>query len=138
MGTMRLSRAVLTIAFALLGSAAAIGDDARGEIRIGQTLPYSGPASGFGIIGRAQEAYFEKINAEGGINGRKIKFISLDDAYSSPKTVEQLRKLGEQEVVLLMVGSLGTATNNAVHRYLNSKTVPQLFVLTRAIKYADP
>jgi branched-chain amino acid transport system substrate-binding protein len=135
---MRLSRAVLTIAFALLGSAAAIGDDAKDEIRIGQTLPYSGPASGFGIIGRAQEAYFEKINTEGGINGRKIKFISLDDAYSPPKTVEQTRKLVEQEEVLLMFGSLGTATNNAVHRYLNSKKVPQLFVLSGATKWADP
>jgi branched-chain amino acid transport system substrate-binding protein len=135
---MRLSRPALTIAFALLGSAAAIADDAKEEIRIGQTLPYSGPASGFGIIGRAQEAYFEKVNAEGGINGRKVKFISLDDAYSPPKTVEQTRKLVEQEEVLLMFGSLGTATNNAVHRYLNSKKVPQLFVLSGATKWADP
>ena len=135
---MRLSRPVLTIAFALLGTAAAFGDDAKDEIRIGQTLPYSGPASGFGIIGRAQEAYFEKVNAEGGINGRKIKFISLDDAYSPPKTVEQTRKLVEQEEVLLMFGSLGTATNNAVHRYLNNKKVPQLFVLSGATKWADP
>ena len=135
---MRLSRPVLTIAFALLGSAAAVGDDTKDEIRIGQTLPYSGPASGFGIIGRAQEAYFEKVNAEGGINGRKIKFISLDDAYSPPKTVEQTRKLVEQDEVLLMFGSLGTATNNAVHRYLNGKKVPQLFVLSGATKWADP
>lgn len=133
---MRLSRPVLTIAFALLGSATAVGDDS--EIRIGQTLPYSGPASGFGIIGRAQEAYFEKINAEGGINGRKIRFISLDDAYSPPKTVEQTRKLVEQDEVLLLFNSLGTATNNAVHRYLNSKKVPQLFVLSGATKWADP
>jgi branched-chain amino acid transport system substrate-binding protein len=82
--------------------------------------------------------YFEKVNAEGGINGRKIKFISLDDAYSPPKTVEQTRKLVEQEEVLLMFGSLGTATNNAVHRYLNNKKVPQLFVLSGATKWADP
>ena len=135
---MRLSRPVVTIAFALLGSAGAIADDTKGEIRIGQTLPYSGPASGFGIIGRAQEAYFEKVNAEGGINGRKVKFISLDDAYSPPKTVEQTRKLVEQDEVLLMFGSLGTATNNAVHRYLNGKKVPQLFVLSGATKWADP
>src|SRR5436305_12495391 len=135
---MKLSRPVLTIAFALLGSATAVGDDAKDEIRIGQTLPYSGPASGFGIIGRAQEAYFEKINAEGGINGRKIKFITLDDAYSPPKTVEQTRKLVEQDEVQVMFGSLGTATNNAVHRYLNSKKVPQLFVLSGATKWADP
>ena len=115
---MRVSRPVLTIAFALLGSTVALAEGDKDEIRIGQTLPYSGPASGFGIIGRAQEAYFEKINADGGINGRKIRFISLDDAYSPPKTVEQTRKLVEQEEVLLMFGSLGTATNNAVHRYL--------------------
>src|SRR5256886_16195521 len=135
---MRVSRPVLTIAFALLGSAAAVGDDAKDEVRIGKPLPYSGPASGFGIIGREQEAYYEKVNAEGGINGRKIKFFSLDDAYSPPKTVEQTRKLVEQEEVLLMFGSLGTATNNAVHRYLNAKKVPQLFVLSGATKWADP
>lgn len=136
---MRLSRSALAIAFALGGVATAAADDgAKGEIRVGQTLPYSGPASGFGIIGRVQEAYFEKVNAEGGINGRKVKFISLDDAYSPPKTVEQTRKLVEQEEVLLMFGSLGTATNNAVHRYLNNKKVPQLFVLSGATKWADP
>ncbi|MBI3700851.1 MAG: ABC transporter substrate-binding protein [Afipia sp.] len=112
--------------------------DTKEEIRIGQTLPYSGPLSGFGAIGRVQEAYFEKINSEGGINGRKVKFISLDDAYSPPKTVEQTRKLVEQDEVLLMFGSLGTATNNAVHRYLNEKKVPQLFVLSGATKWADP
>src|SRR5882724_3777730 len=134
---MRVSRTALGIAFALLGTAALAADD-KGEIRIGQTLPYSGPASGFGIIGRAQEAYFEKINADGGINGRKIKFITLDDAYSPPKTVEQTRKLVEQDEVLVMFGSLGTATNNAVHRYLNTKKVPQLFVLSGATKWADP
>src|SRR5437588_6745197 len=138
MGTMRLSRPALTIAFALLGSATAVGDDAKDEIRIGQTLPYSGPLSGFGMIGRAQQAFFDKVNADGGINGRKIKFISLDDAYSPPKTVEQTRKLVEQDEVLLMFGSLGTATNNAVHRYLNGKKVPQLFVLSGATKWADP
>jgi branched-chain amino acid transport system substrate-binding protein len=119
-------------------AAAAADNGTKDEIRIGQTLPYSGPVSGFGIIGRAQEAYFEKVNAEGGINGRKIKFISLDDAYSPPKTVEQTRKLVEQEEVLLMFGSLGTATNNAVHRYLNGKKIPQLFVLSGATKWADP
>jgi branched-chain amino acid transport system substrate-binding protein len=108
------------------------------EIKIGQTLPYSGPLSGFGVIGRAQEAYFAKLNADGGINGRKIKFISLDDAYSPPKTVEQTRKLVEQDEVLMMFGTLGTATNNAVHRYLNSKKIPQLFVLSGATKWADP
>jgi branched-chain amino acid transport system substrate-binding protein len=125
----------LTIAFTLGGIATA---GAAEEIRIGQTIPYSGPVSGFGIIGKAEEAYFEKINAEGGINGRKIKLISLDDGYSPPKTVEQTRKLVEQEEVLLMFSSLGTATNNAVHRYLNAKKVPQLFVLSGATKWSDP
>ncbi|WP_249119153.1 MULTISPECIES: ABC transporter substrate-binding protein [unclassified Bradyrhizobium] len=123
--------------FALMATGAVAADD-KGEIRIGQTLPYSGPVSGFGTIGRAQEAYFDKVNADGGINGRKVKFITLDDAYSPPKTVEQTRKLVEQEEVLVMFGSLGTATNNAVHRYLNNKKVPQLFVLSGATKWADP
>ena len=135
---MRVPRHALAVVFAFWGIATAAADNGKDEIRIGQTLPYSGPASGFGIIGRAQEAYFEKINAEGGINGRKIKLISLDDAYSPPKTVEQTRKLVEQDEVLLMFGSLGTATNSAVHRYLNSKKVPQLFVLSGASKWADP
>ena len=125
----------LTIAFTLGGMATAIAAE---EIRIGQTLPYSGPVSGFGLIGKTQQAYFEKINAEGGINGRKVKFITLDDAYSPPKTVEQTRKLVEQEEVLFMFGSLGTATNTAVYRYLNGKKVPQLFVLSGATKWADP
>ena len=128
-------RHALTIAFTLGGIAAAWAAE---EIRIGQTLPYSGPVSGFGLIGKTQEAYFDKVNAEGGINGRKVKFITLDDAYSPPKTVEQTRKLVEQEEVLFMFASLGTATNNAVHRYLNSKKVPQLFVLSGATKWADP
>lgn len=110
----------------------------KDEIRIGQTLPYSGPLSGFGAIGRVEEAFFAKVNAEGGVNGRKIKFISLDDAYSPPKTVEQTRKLVEQDEVAVMFGSLGTATNNSVHRYLNGKKIPQLFVLSGATKWADP
>ena len=132
---MKRLRLALTIAFTLGGIATALAAE---DIRIGQTLPYSGPVSGFGLIGKTQEAYFEKVNAEGGINGRKVKFITLDDAYSPPKTVEQTRKLVEQEEVLFMFGSLGTATNNAVHRYLNGKKVPQLFVLSGATKWADP
>jgi branched-chain amino acid transport system substrate-binding protein len=132
---MKRLRYALTIAFTLGGIAIATAAE---EIRIGQTLPYSGPVSGFGLIGKTQEAYFEKVNAEGGINGRKVKFITLDDAYSPPKTVEQTRKLVEQQEVLFMFGSLGTATNNAVHRYLNAKKVPQLFVLSGATKWADP
>lgn len=131
----------LTAVAAVLALGAGSGSahaDAKKEIVIGQTLPYSGPLSGFGAIGRAQEAYFKKLNAEGGINGRMIKFLSLDDGYSPPKTVEQTRKLVEQEEVLLMFGTLGTATNNAVHRYLNTKKVPQLFLLSGATKWADP
>jgi branched-chain amino acid transport system substrate-binding protein len=126
---------VLTICGAFAASAQTGSKD---EIRIGQTLPYSGPLSGFAAIGRAQEAFFAKVNAEGGINGRKIKLISRDDAYSPPKTVEQTRALVEQEEVLLMFNSLGSATNSAVHRYLNDKKVPQLFILSGAAKFADP
>jgi branched-chain amino acid transport system substrate-binding protein len=112
--------------------------DTKGEVRIGQTLPYSGPLSGFGAIGRVQEAFFAKINAEGGVNGRQIKFISMDDAFSPPKTVEHTRKLVEQDEVAVMFGSLGTATNNSVHRYLNGKKIPQIFLLSGATKWADP
>jgi branched-chain amino acid transport system substrate-binding protein len=111
---------------------------ADSEIRIGQTLPYSGPASGFGNLGKAQEAYFAKLNAEGGIGGRKIRLLTVDDAYSPSKTVEQTRRLVEQEDVLAMFGSLGSGTNSAVHRYLNRKGVPQLFVLSGATKWNDP
>jgi branched-chain amino acid transport system substrate-binding protein len=132
-----LSGVIALSALAICG-ASPMGAQSRGEIRIGQTLPYSGPASSFSAIGRAQEAFFAKINAEGGINGRKLKLISLDDAYSPPKAVEQTRKLVEQDEVLLMFGSVGTATNSAVHQYLNSRKVPQLFVLSGATKWADP
>ena len=108
------------------------------EIKIGQSMPYSGPASAYGTLGRSEAAYFRKINDEGGINGRKIVFISLDDGYSPPKTVEATRRLVEQDEVLLMFGSLGTATNTAVHTYLNTRKVPQLFVATGAAKWNDP
>lgn len=132
-------RVFVIIAIAFGGAISAFAENGtKDEIRIGQTLPYSGPLSGFGAIGRVQEAFFAKINAEGGINGHAVKFISLDDAYSPPKTVEQTRRLVEQDEVVVMFGSLGTATNNAVHRYLNSKKVPQLFVLSGATKWADP
>ncbi|MBF0277653.1 MAG: ABC transporter substrate-binding protein [SAR324 cluster bacterium] len=108
------------------------------EIKIGNTMPYSGPASAYGTIGKAINAYFNKVNAEGGINGRSIRFISLDDGYSPPKTKEQIRKLVEKEKVLLVFQSLGTPTNAAVHSYLNKKRVPQLFVATGASKWSDP
>ncbi|MDD1517490.1 ABC transporter substrate-binding protein [Bradyrhizobium sp. DASA03005] len=108
------------------------------EIKIGNIMPYSGPASAYGIIGRTEAAYFKKINEEGGINGRKINFVSYDDAYSPPKTVEQARKLVESDEVLLVFNSLGTPPNTAIQKYMNSKKVPQLFVATGATKWNDP
>jgi branched-chain amino acid transport system substrate-binding protein len=108
------------------------------EIKVGNIMPYSGPASAYGVIGKTEEAYFKKINAEGGINGRKINFISYDDAYSPPKTVEQARKLVESDEVLLVFNPLGTPSNTAIQKYLNSKKVPQLFVATGATKWNDP
>jgi branched-chain amino acid transport system substrate-binding protein len=108
------------------------------EIKIGNIMPYSGPASAYGVIGKTEEAYFKKINAEGGINGRKINFVSYDDAYSPPKTVEQARKLVESDEVLLIFNPLGTPPNTAIQKYLNTKKVPQLFVATGATKWNDP
>jgi ABC-type branched-subunit amino acid transport system substrate-binding protein len=108
------------------------------EIKIGNIMPYSGPLSAYGVSGRAEAAYFRKINAEGGINGRKIRFISYDDAYSPPKTVEQARKLVESDEVFLIFGSLGTPTNTAIQKYMNMKKVPQLFVQSGATKWNDP
>jgi ABC-type branched-subunit amino acid transport system substrate-binding protein len=108
------------------------------EIKIGNIMPYSGPASAYGVIGKTEAAYFKKINDAGGINGRKINFITYDDGYSPPKTVEQARKLVESDEVLLVFNSLGTPPNSAIHKYMNSKKVPQLFVATGATKWNDP
>jgi branched-chain amino acid transport system substrate-binding protein len=108
------------------------------EIKIGNIMPYSGPASAYGVIGKTEAAYFNKINAEGGIKGRKINFISQDDGYSPPKTVEQARKLVESDEVLLVFNSLGTPPNSAIQKYMNTKKVPQLFVATGATKWNDP
>jgi branched-chain amino acid transport system substrate-binding protein len=108
------------------------------EIKIGNIMPYSGPASAYGVIGKTEQAYFNKINAEGGINGRKITFVSYDDGYSPPKTVEQARKLVESDEVLLIFNSLGTPPNSAIQKYMNAKKVPQLFVATGATKWNDP
>ncbi len=108
------------------------------EIKIGNIMPYSGPASAYGVIGKTEDAYFRKINAEGGINGRKINFISYDDGYSPPKTVEQARKLVESDEVLFIFNSLGTPPNSAIQKYMNTKQVPQLFVATGATKWNDP
>jgi len=108
------------------------------EIKIGNTGPYSGPASSYGTIPKAMAAYYRMVNDQGGVNGRKINFISYDDAYSPPKTVEQVRKLVEQDGVLLIAGPLGTPTNSAIWHYMNQKKVPQLFVSTGATKWNDP
>ena len=114
-----------------------VGADDK-EIKIGQIGPYSGPASAYGAIGKTIGAYFDKVNAEGGINGRKIKYLPLDDGYNPAKTVEMARKLVEEEEVLLILNPLGTATNTAIRKYMNDKKVPQLFVATGATKFGDP
>lgn len=138
--------AVVTIALALLvatgtGALAQKKYDTGAtdtEIKIGNIMPYSGPASAYGVIGKTEAAYFKKINDAGGINGRKINFISYDDAYTPPKTVEQARKLVESDEVLFIFNSLGTPTNTAIQKYMNAKKVPQLFVATGATKWNDP
>jgi len=139
----------LFVAAAALGLAAVLANPAMAEkkydpgasdteIKIGNIIPYSGPASAFGEVGKTEAAYFRKVNAEGGINGRKITFISCDDAFSPPKTVEQARKLVESDEVLLIFQSTGTAPNTAIQRYMNARKVPQLFVGGGATKWNDP
>jgi branched-chain amino acid transport system substrate-binding protein len=108
------------------------------EIKIGHTIAYLGNLSAYGIIGKTIEAYFKKINDEGGINGRKVIFLSYDDGYSPPKTVEMARKLIEEDKVLLLFNTLGTPPNTAIHKYMNQKKVPQLFVATGASKWGNP
>ncbi len=108
------------------------------EIKIGQTMPYSGNASAYGTIGKVEAAYFTMINEQGGINGRKINFITVDDGYAPPKTVEMVRKLVEQDEVLFVFNTLGTPPNTAIQKYLNTKKVPQMFVATGATKWNDP
>ena len=146
MAVVRFQVAVLSAAFALctatsnpaLAQKSYDNGVSDTEIKIGNIMPYSGPASAYAVIGKAEEAYFNKVNADGGVNGRKIKFISYDDAYSPPKTVEQARKLVESDNVLLIFGSLGTSTNGAIRKYMNEKKVPQLFVASGASKWNDP
>ena len=135
--------AVAGIAAALIGTAAIAQKKydpgaSDKEIKIGNVNPYSGGASAYGAIGKAIGAYFDKVNAEGGINGRMVKFISLDDGYNPAKTVEQVRKLVEEDEVLLVFQPLGTPSNSAIHKYMNTKKVPQLFVATGATKWGDP
>ncbi|MBS0223297.1 MAG: ABC transporter substrate-binding protein [Proteobacteria bacterium] len=108
------------------------------EIKIGHTCPYSGPASAYGVIGKAHQAFFKALNAAGGINGRKINFITYDDGYSPPKTVEMVRKLVEEDRVLLLFQNLGTPCNTAIHKYVNQKKVPHLYISTGASKWGDP
>jgi len=108
------------------------------EIKIGQTMPYSGPASAYGVIGKTEQGFIKMVNEKGGVNGRKINLISLDDSYNPPKSVEQIRKLVENEGVAFIFNSLGTPSNTAIQPYLNEKKVPQLFVATGADKWADP
>ena len=130
------------ITLALAGSANAQNKYDPGatdkEIKIGQTMPYSGPASAYGTIGKTEQAYMKMINEQGGINGRKINLISLDDGYSPPRAVEQVRKLVEQEQVLFLWQTLGTPTNSAFHKYVNQKKIPHLFLATGATKWGDP
>jgi branched-chain amino acid transport system substrate-binding protein len=142
-----LSHAITTVFAGLLATAIAGPAQAEkkydpgatdGEIKIGNIMPYSGPASSYATIGKTEAAYFNKINAEGGINGRKINFISYDDGYNPAKTVEQARKLVESDEVLLIFNSLGTANNTAIQKYMNARKVPQLFVSTGAAKWNDP
>ena len=108
------------------------------EIKLGQTMPYSGPASAYGTIGKLHMAYFKMLNEQGGINGRKINLISVDDGYSPPRAVEQVRKLVEQDEVLALFQTLGTPSNTAIHKYVNAKKVPHLLLATGATKWADP
>src|SRR5215470_7135172 len=135
---------LVTIAAAAMAATAAVADKKYDpgagdtEIKVGNIMPYSGPASSYAVIGKTEAAYFNKINAEGGINGRKIRFISYDDAYSPPKAVEQARKLVENDEVLLLFQPLGTPSNSAIQKYMNAKKVPQLFVATGATKWGDP
>jgi branched-chain amino acid transport system substrate-binding protein len=134
-----LSATGLLFATALASAAGQYGPGASDtEIKIGNTMPYSGPASAYGIIGKTEAAYFTMINEQGGINGRKINFISRDDGYSPPKTVELVRKMVEEDQVLFLFSTLGTPTNTAIHSYLNENKVPQLFVATGADQWNDP
>src|SRR3989454_9140005 len=131
---------VLTAALGLLAGPATAADPGvtATEIKIGHTNPYSGPASAYGTIGKVQAAYFKKVNDEGGVNGRKINFVTLDDGYSPPKTVEMVRRLVEQDEVAFVFQTLGTPSNTAIWKYLNDEKVPQLFVATGATKWGDP
>src|SRR5665213_1730144 len=119
-------------------TALAAGPAAAQDIKIGQTMPYSGPASAYAVIGKTEAAYFQMINDQGGVNGHKINLISVDDGYVPVKTVEQIRNLAERQHVLFFFNTLGTPQNTAIHKYLNNAKIPQLFVATGADKWGDP
>ena len=140
--TRQLVALVLVLGVAVLAAIPAVAQTVVGvtatEIKIGHTNPYSGPASAYGTIGKTIAAYFKKVNDEGGISGRKINFITYDDAYTPPKTVEMVRKLVEQDQVAALFQTLGTPTNTAIHKYVNQQKVPHLFVATGATKWDDP
>jgi ABC-type branched-subunit amino acid transport system substrate-binding protein len=125
------------ILLALPATAAEMRGVTATEIRIGQTMPYSGPVSAFGALGKGEVGYFKMVNERGGINGRKVNLISLDDSYAPPKTVEQTRRLVESDEVALIFSSIGTAHNTAIAKYLQSKNIPQLFLASGASKFAD-
>lgn len=137
MATASLARCALALALAATAAASAMAAS-KTEIKLGNTVPYSGPASFYGVVGQATAAYFAKVNDEGGINGRKVTVISLDDALAPPKTVEQVRKLVEQEEVDAIVNQVGTATASSVRQYLNAKGVPQLFVMSGSNNFQQP
>jgi branched-chain amino acid transport system substrate-binding protein len=138
-GRLRFLALILALGLALpMAALAADPGVTATEIKIGHTNPYSGGASAYGTIGKAIAAYFKKVNDEGGVNGRKINFISYDDGYSPPKTVEMARKLVESDQVLLLFNTLGTPPNSAIHKYMNEEKVPHLFVATGATKWGDP
>ncbi len=136
-------RQILAIAFLALLTSPTLAQKAYGpgvtdsEIKIGQTMPYSGPASAWSTVGKAQAAYFKMINENGGINGRKVTLISYDDAYSPPKAVEQVRRLVESDEVLLIFQMLGSPSNAAVQKYLNQRKVPQLLSVTGATRFSN-
>jgi len=132
------SKRWMLIAVGALAVAASPSKAEEGELILGQTMPYSGPASALSAVGKVQTRYFEMINAKGGINGRKVRLISLDDGYSPPKAVEQTRRLIESDGAVAIFGSMGTAQNAAVQKYLNSRKVPQLFVFAASDRFADP
>ncbi len=137
-------RMLVVLVLFSVGSGVVLADKKYGpgasdtEIKIGQTMPYSGPGSAYGTIGKAEVAYFKMVNDNGGINGRKVNLISLDDGYTPPRTVEQIRRLVEEEQVLFTFQTLGTPPNTAIQKYMNAKKVPQLFVATGATKWGDP